>query len=159
MIFIAKELTVPWERWTSNQVVTKNVTTEVNTGRNANTKEGNLTQTGGGKLSSLLEDTTLGMSNEARKRKESRTSQEQHVIRQKITDCLNLLLEVKKLPVNAGDVRDTGSIPGSGRSPGGGHDNLHRVAQSQIGLKRLGRQKNKTKQKPACPGLLFIICS
>ena len=50
MIFIAKELTVPWERWTSNQVVTKNVTTEVNTGRNANTKEGNLTQTGGGKI-------------------------------------------------------------------------------------------------------------
>ena len=28
---------------------------------------------------------------------------------------------VKNLPANAGDVRDTGSIPGSGRSPGGGH--------------------------------------
>ena len=27
------------------------------------------------------------------------------------------------LPVNAGDVRDTGSIPGSVRSPGGGHGN------------------------------------
>ena len=26
----------------------------------------------------------------------------------------------KDLPVNAGDVRATGSIPGSGRSPGGG---------------------------------------
>ena len=50
MIFIARELTVSWERWTSNQVVTKNVITEVNTGRNANTKERNLTQTGGGKL-------------------------------------------------------------------------------------------------------------
>ena len=25
---------------------------------------------------------------------------------------------------NAGDIRDTGSIPGSGRSPGGGHGNL-----------------------------------
>jgi len=24
---------------------------------------------------------------------------------------------------NAGDIRDTGSIPGSGRSPGGGHGN------------------------------------
>ena len=69
MIFIAKELTVPWERWTSNKVVTKNVITEVNTGRNASIKEGNLTQTGGGKLVQPLEDTTLGISNEARMRK------------------------------------------------------------------------------------------
>ena len=30
---------------------------------------------------------------------------------------------VKNLPANAGDIRDAGSIPGSGRSPGGGHDN------------------------------------
>ena len=30
---------------------------------------------------------------------------------------------VKNLPVNAGDIRDLGSIPGSGRSPGGGHGN------------------------------------
>ena len=30
---------------------------------------------------------------------------------------------VKNLPANAGDIRDTGSIPGSGRSPGGGHGN------------------------------------
>ena len=30
---------------------------------------------------------------------------------------------VKNLPVNAGDVRDVGSIPGSRRSPGGGHGN------------------------------------
>ena len=29
-------------------------------------------------------------------------------------------LEVKNPPANAGDVRDTGSIPGSGRSPEGG---------------------------------------
>ena len=33
-------------------------------------------------------------------------------------------LVVKKLPANAGDVRDVGSIPGFRRSPGGGHDNL-----------------------------------
>ena len=32
-------------------------------------------------------------------------------------------LGVKNLPVNAGDTGDAGSIPGSGRSPGGGHDN------------------------------------
>ena len=28
---------------------------------------------------------------------------------------------VKNLPANAGDARDTGLIPGLGRSPGGGH--------------------------------------
>ena len=33
------------------------------------------------------------------------------------------MLVVKNLPANAGDIRDTGSVPGSGRSPGGGHDN------------------------------------
>ena len=27
---------------------------------------------------------------------------------------------VKNLPANSGDIRDTGSIPGLGRSPGGG---------------------------------------
>jgi len=60
-------------------------------------------------------------------------------------------------PANAGDIRDTGLIPGSGRSPGGGHGNplqyscpenstdrgiwwttVHRVAKSQTRLKRLG---------------------
>ena len=30
---------------------------------------------------------------------------------------------VKNPPANAGDIRDTGSVPGSGRSPGGGHGN------------------------------------
>ena len=30
---------------------------------------------------------------------------------------------VKKLPANAGDVKDAGSIPGAGRSPGVGNDN------------------------------------
>ena len=32
-------------------------------------------------------------------------------------------LEVNDPPVNVGDARDTGSIPGSGRSPGGRHGN------------------------------------
>ena len=32
-------------------------------------------------------------------------------------------LEVKKLLAKAGDVRDAGSIPGPGRSPGGGRGN------------------------------------
>ena len=32
-------------------------------------------------------------------------------------------LVLKNLPPSAGDVRHAGSIPGSGRSPGGGHGN------------------------------------
>ena len=31
---------------------------------------------------------------------------------------------VNNLPAKAGDVRDASSIPGLGRSPGGGHGNL-----------------------------------
>ena len=30
---------------------------------------------------------------------------------------------VKNMPSNAGDIRDVGSVPGLGRSPGGGHGN------------------------------------
>ena len=63
-------------------------------------------------------------------------------------------LVVKNLPANAGDIRDTGLVPGSGRSPGEGHGNpfqysslenpmdrgawwatVHRVAQSRTQLK------------------------
>ena len=63
---------------------------------------------------------------------------------------------VMNLPANAGDVRDLGSIPGSGRSLGGGHGNplqnsclenfmdrgawwatIHRVAKSRTRLKWL----------------------
>jgi len=32
-------------------------------------------------------------------------------------------LVVRNPAVNVGDIRDSGSIPGSGRSPGGGHGN------------------------------------
>ena len=65
---------------------------------------------------------------------------------------------VKNLPANAGDTGDAGLIPGSGRSPGGGHgkplqysylENLtggglwwatvHSVAKSQTQLKQLSR--------------------
>ena len=63
---------------------------------------------------------------------------------------------VKNLSANAGDIRDTGSIPGSGRSFGGGHGNplqcsfveiamdrgawcavVHRVTKSQTRVKQL----------------------
>ena len=33
------------------------------------------------------------------------------------------IIVVKNMPANAGDVRDAGSIPWLGRSPGGGHGN------------------------------------
>ena len=34
-----------------------------------------------------------------------------------------VLLVLKNSPANAGDIRDTGSIPGLGKSPEGGHGN------------------------------------
>ena len=34
-----------------------------------------------------------------------------------------VVLVVRNLSANAGDERDAGLIPGSGRSPGGGHGN------------------------------------
>ena len=34
-----------------------------------------------------------------------------------------VMLVVKNLPANAGDIRDPGSVPGLERSPGGGHGN------------------------------------
>ena len=68
-----------------------------------------------------------------------------------------VVLVVKNPPANAGFVRDKGSIPGSGRSPGGGHGNplqysllenlvdrgawratAHRITKSRTGLKQLG---------------------
>ena len=69
---------------------------------------------------------------------------------------------VKNLPANAGDVRDAGLIPRSGRSPGGGHGNplqcsclenprdggawwasVYGVAQSRTQLKQLSTQHSK----------------
>ena len=63
---------------------------------------------------------------------------------------------VKNPAANAGDIRDAGSISGSGRAPAGGHGNslqysclenpvdrgdlravVHKVDKSQTGLKRL----------------------
>ena len=75
-------------------------------------------------------------------------------------------LMVKNLPVNAGDVRDAGSIPGSGRSPRGGHSNplqysclenptyrgawwatLHGVAKSWTWLKWLSRRSSSSSSR------------
>ena len=61
-------------------------------------------------------------------------------------------LVVKNSPANAGDVRDTGSIPGSGRSPGRGHDNPLQYSclenphgqRSQAGCSPWGHKKSDT---------------
>ena len=65
-----------------------------------------------------------------------------------------VLLVLKNLPANAGDIRDADSMPGSGRAPGGEHGNplkyfclenpmdrgawwatVHRIAKSRTQLK------------------------
>ena len=70
-----------------------------------------------------------------------------------------VVLVAKNLPANAGDTKDVGLIPGSGRSPGEGNGNpiqcscletpldrgarratVHRVAQSRTSLKQLSTQ-------------------
>ena len=43
-----------------------------------------------------------------------------------------VVLVVKNLPANAGDVRGAGPIPGLGRSPGGGHGNPHQFLAWRI---------------------------
>ena len=55
---------------------------------------------------------------------------------------------VKKLPANAVDVREVGSIPGSGRSPGGGHGNplqysclVNPWTEEPGGLQSIGSQR------------------
>jgi len=67
-----------------------------------------------------------------------------------------VVLVVKKPPASAGDTRDMGLIPGSGKSPGGGHGNplqdfclenpmdrracwatVQRITKNQTGLKQL----------------------
>jgi len=40
-----------------------------------------------------------------------------------IYGAFQVALVVRNLPANSGDIRDVSSIPGSGRSPGGGHSN------------------------------------
>ena len=74
----------------------------------------------------------------------------------RLSDWTELNWMVKNLSAGAGDIRDAGLVPGSGRSPGGGNGNplqyscrenpmdrgvwqaiVHRVAQSQTWLKRL----------------------
>ena len=47
-----------------------------------------------------------------------------------------MALVVKKPPASAGDIRDSGSVPGSGRSPGGGHGNPSQYSCWRIPMDR-----------------------
>ena len=72
----------------------------------------------------------------------------------RINRASQVALVVRNRPANAGDIRDVGSVPGLGRSHGGGHGNplhysclenpmdrggwwamVHRIAKSQTELK------------------------
>ena len=77
---------------------------------------------------------------------------------------------IKNLPANAEDIRDRGSIPGSGRSPGEGHGNtlqyclenhmdrgtwwavVHRVTKSQT---QLSAAQHSTAQHMATTNMAF----
>ena len=88
-------------------------------------------------------------------------------------------LMVENLPANSGDREDTSLIPGSGRSPGGGHGNplqysclenpmdrrawqpmVHRVKKSQTWLKQLSSQAQhwgKTSVLRCCCSHCYIM--
>ena len=77
-----------------------------------------------------------------------------------------VVLVVKKPPANAGDIRDAGSVPALGRSPGEGHGNsfqysclenpmdrgawratVYGVAKSQTRLKRLSSSSSSSSKQ------------
>ena len=71
--------------------------------------------------------------------------------------AFQVLLVVKNLPDNTGDVRGMGLIPGLGTSPGGGHGNPLQYALENpvdIGLHRVGQDRSDL----ACTSIL-ILCS
>ena len=59
-----------------------------------------------------------------------------------------MVLVVKNLPAKAGDIRDMSSVPGLGRSPGGGNDTPFQILARRIpwteepgGLQSMGLQR------------------
>ena len=89
----------------------------------------------------------------------------------------HVALAVKNLPANAGDIRDVGSIPGLGRSPGEGNGNplqysclenpmdrgawwatVHRTAKSRTQLEQLStRTQLKFIHSHSCVVLWYVI--
>ena len=103
---------------------------------------------------STQESDVIGICLTARLFQKNRSSLYYHQICQAWASQLALV--VKNLPVNAGDIRDVGTMPGSGRSPEGGYGNelqysclenpmdrrawratVHRVAKSRTRLSNL----------------------
>ena len=58
------------------------------------------------------------------------------------TSASQVALVVKNLPANAGDVRDAGLIPGSGRSPGEGNGNPFQYSCLENPMDREGWRAN-----------------
>ena len=88
-----------------------------------------------------------------------------------------VVLAVKNLPANAGDVRDTGSIPGLGRSPEEGNGNplqysclenpmdrgawlaiVHRVTKSRTQLKQLSTSHLNSGFNPKGGMIQIYLC-
>ena len=69
-----------------------------------------------------------------------------------------VVLVVKNLPANAGDIRDAGLIPGSGRSSGEGNGNPPQYSclenphgqRTLAGCSLLGRKESDTTEAKAC---------
>ena len=74
------------------------------------------------------------------------------------TWAFQVVLVVKNLPDNTGDIRDMGLIPGLGTSPGGGHRNPLQYSSLEnpvdTGLHRVGQDRSDL----ACTSIL-ILCS
>ena len=89
-----------------------------------------------------------------------------------------VVLVVKNPPATVGDIRDSGSIPGSGRSPGRGQGNplqysclknpmdrgdwralVHRVTQRQTRLKRTHRHTRLVRKGLCCAVLSCSVMS
>ena len=72
-------------------------------------------------------------------------------------------LVVKNLPANAGDARETGSIPGSGRCPGEVYGTPvflpgeSHGQKSLAGLQSMGLQRNMTEQLRTCRGVNYML--
>ena len=58
-----------------------------------------------------------------------------------------MVLLVKNLRANAGDVRDRVSVPGSGRSPGGGHSNPLKYSCSVSPIEEPGKLQSMGLQR------------
>ena len=83
---------------------------------------------------------------------------------------------VTNLPASATDVRDAGSVPGLGKSPGGGHGyplqysclerpmdrgacwvTVHSIVRSRTRLKRLSSQTGSELKRPSGPASILVL--